>query len=55
VVQAQLVAAGFFGLKGKLKAGGFQLKNNTETRALQAHLGLPFVKTHQVERFFDER
>lgn len=54
VLQTQLGAAGFLGLKGKLKGGAFQLKNNTETRALQAHLGLPFVKTHHVERFFDE-
>lgn len=55
VVETQLAAAGFLGLKGKLKGGGLQLKNNTETRALKAHLGLPFVKTHHVERFFDER
>ncbi|MFO0713342.1 MAG: hypothetical protein U0353_26040 [Sandaracinus sp.] len=49
VIQSQLDGAPFVGLKGRLEGGSFQLKSGTLGRALLAELGVPFVKTHEVE------
>lgn len=56
VIQTQLDAVPFEGLKGKLEGGSFQLKSTRHGKELLAHLGVPFVKTHEIESgLFDER
>lgn len=56
VIQSKLAAAPFLGLKGRLEGGSFQLASTREVEALFSHLGVPFVKTHELEHhLFDLR
>jgi hypothetical protein len=54
--QTQLDPAPFLPLVGKLTGAALQLKSSAHSKAIAAHLGVPFVKTLELEsHLFDER
>jgi hypothetical protein len=54
--QTQLDPAPFLALKGKLTGAALQLKSSSHSKAIAAHLGVPFVRTLELEsHLFDER